>query len=109
MATQPQNQTQTIGTTATFSVSVNGTAPFSYFWFKNGAQISGANSSSYTTPTLTSADNGNTYYCNITNCNSQSGVTSNSATLTVTGSGSCTAVTISSQPQNQTVSSGSTA
>ncbi len=80
---QPQNQIANVGDTATFNVSVNGTAPFQYFWFKNGVQIPGASSPSYTTPTLSSADNGSTFYCNITNCNFQNGVTSSSTTLTV--------------------------
>ena len=97
---QPQNQTVNAGGTATFSVSVNGTAPFLYFWYKNGVQIPGASNSSYTTPPLTTSDNGNYYYCLITNCNSQNGTSSNRANLTVNTS--CTGVTISSQPQNQT-------
>ena len=83
MSTQPQSQTITVGSTATLSVGVNGTSPFLYFWYKNGVQVSGANSSSYTTPTLTISDNGNYYYCIITNCSSTYGVTSNNATLTV--------------------------
>jgi C1A family cysteine protease len=107
MATQPQNQTQTVGSTATFSVSVNGSAPFLYFWYKNGAQISGANSSSYTTPSLTSSDNGNTYYCIITNCSNLSQVTSSTATLSINTP--CTAVSMATQPQNQTQTVGSTA
>ena len=107
IGTHPQNQTANAGSTATFSVSVNGTSPFLYFWYKNGVQISGANSSSYTTPILSSTDNNNYYYCIITNCNSQSGITSNNATLTVNSN--CTGVSISSQPQNQTANSGSTA
>lgn len=62
VAAQPQNQTATEGGTATFSVSVNGDAPFQYFWYKNGQQIPGASNSSYTTPILSLSDNGNTYY-----------------------------------------------
>ncbi len=42
---QPAGQSDTVGQTATFSVMVTGTAPL-----KNNANISGANSASYTTP-----------------------------------------------------------
>ena len=44
------NQTVTAGQTATFSVVAGGTAPLSYQWQKNGANISGATLPSYTTP-----------------------------------------------------------
>jgi len=95
IASQPQNQTVASGSTATFSVTANGTAPILYFWYKNGIQIPGATSSSYTTPTLTATDNGNTYYCNLLNCNNQNGVTSNTATLTITGSSCIASFTVS--------------
>ena len=91
VATQPQNQTVTVGNTATFNVSVNGTPPFSYFWYKNEVytNVSTVNSSntsdSYTTPTLTTGDNGNTYYCLIINCGSYQ-AQSNNAYLTVNSS-----------------------
>src|SRR6202035_4279517 len=48
--TQPTSQTINGGQTATFSVTASGTAPLSYQWEKNGGAISGATSSSYTTP-----------------------------------------------------------
>ena len=50
ITTQPASQTVTAGQTATFSVTATGTAPLSYQWKKNGAAISGATASSYTTP-----------------------------------------------------------
>ncbi len=53
ITTQPASQTVTAGQTATFSVTATGTAPLSYQWQKNGAAISGATSSSYTTPAET--------------------------------------------------------
>jgi len=86
ISTQPQSQTKTVGITATFSVSASGTPPFTYQWYKNGSSISSQTNSSYTTPTLTSNDNGNTYKCYITNCNGNSNITSNTATLTVNNS-----------------------
>src|SRR5207244_9991606 len=50
ITTQPANQTVTAGQTATFTVVATGTAPLSYQWQKNGANLAGATSSSYTTP-----------------------------------------------------------
>lgn len=88
ISSQPSNQTVTSGTTATFSVGVTGTTPFLYFWYKNGTHITGSSSSSYTTPILSSSDNGNTYYCIVTNCNSMQQAISNTVTLTVNSSGS---------------------
>jgi hypothetical protein len=58
ITTQPANRTVTAGQTATFSVTAAGTAPLSYQWRKNGANIGGATSASYSTPATTSADNG---------------------------------------------------
>ena len=53
ITTQPANQTVNAGQTATFSVTATGTAPLSYQWQKNGANITGATSASYTTPMTT--------------------------------------------------------
>ena len=82
--THPVSQTVTAGNTATFSVTVSGTSPFTYQWYKNNASISGATSSSYTTPVLSTSDNGSTYYCYVTNCNGTYNASSTTATLTVT-------------------------
>ncbi len=79
--TQPANQTVTAGQTATFSIVVAGTPPLTYQWQKNGADISGATSSSYTTPVTTAADSGEMFRVMVTNA--AGSVTSNSATLTV--------------------------
>ncbi|PYU52847.1 MAG: pyrrolo-quinoline quinone [Acidobacteria bacterium] len=81
ISTQPANQTVSVGQTATFSVGAAGTPPLTYQWQKNGADIPGATSSSYTTPATTSADSGAMFRVVITN--SAGSVTSNSATLTV--------------------------
>ena len=55
----PQNVTTTELATVTFSAGASSTAgPLSYQWQKNGTNILRANSSSYTTPPLTLADNG---------------------------------------------------
>ncbi|MFT6923157.1 MAG: hypothetical protein ACJA1C_002167 [Crocinitomicaceae bacterium] len=77
----PINQTVTSSNTSTFSVSSTGTLPITYQWKKNNINISGATSSSYTTPTLTISDDGNLYKCEMTNCDGT--VESNSGLLTV--------------------------
>ncbi|HYL82938.1 MAG TPA: immunoglobulin domain-containing protein [Candidatus Angelobacter sp.] len=102
---QPTSQTVTAGQSATFSVSVSGTVPFSYQWRKNSANISGATSASYTTPATTSADNGEKF--DVVVSNSAGSVTSNQVTLTV--SAASAAPTITTQPANQTVTAGQTA
>ena len=58
-----------------------GTAPLSYQWEKNGANITGATSASYTTPATTLADNGALFAVIVSN--DVGSVTSNNATLTV--------------------------
>jgi len=102
ITTQPQSQTVTVGATATFSVVASGTAPLSYQWSKNGTAISGATSSSYTTPATMSGDNGATFTVKVTN--SVGNQTSNAATLTVN-----VPPQITTQPQNQTVTVGAMA
>src|SRR5712691_11334709 len=81
ITSQPANQTVTAGQTATFTVVATGTAPLSYQWHKNGANISGATSASYTTPATTSTDNGSTFRAVVSN--SVGSVTSNASTLTL--------------------------
>src|SRR5260370_2259892 len=58
ITTQPASQSVTAGQTASFSVAAMGTTPLNYQWQKNSVAISGATSSSYTTPATTSSDNG---------------------------------------------------
>jgi hypothetical protein len=81
ITTQPANQTVTAGQTATFSVTVMGTTPFSYQWQNGATAITGATSSSYTTPATTTADSGSQYSVVVSNAIAT--VTSNAATLTV--------------------------
>src|SRR5207253_6912280 len=50
IATQPTNQTVTIGQTATFIVVATGTAPLSYQWQKNATAITEATTAKYKTP-----------------------------------------------------------
>jgi hypothetical protein len=102
---QPTNQTVTAGQTASFSISANGTGPLSYQWRKNGTNITGATSTSYTTPATTTADSGAQFSVRVTN--PAGNVISNSATLTVTAAP--VAPSITAQPANRTVTAGQTA
>ena len=105
ITTQPHSQAVAVGAMATFTVAASGTAPLSYQWLKNGTAIAGATSSSYTTPATVSGDNGATFTVKVSN--SAGSQMSNAATLTVTGTP--VAPTITAQPQNETVTVGSTA
>src|ERR1700722_14568542 len=105
ITTQPANQTVTAGQTATFSVVAAGTAPLSYQWQKNGANITGATSASYTTPSTASTDNGSTFQVVVSN--SAGSVTSTAATLTVNATSGAPVIT--QQPQSQTVQVGQSA
>ena len=79
---QPAARTVTAGQTASFAVAATGTAPLTYQWRKNGSNISGATSSTYTTPGTVSGDNNAVFTVVVTN--GRGTATSNSATLTVT-------------------------
>ena len=105
ITTPPANQTVAAGQTATFTVVAGGTAPLSYQWQKNGANITGATSASYTTPITTTADSGSAFAVVVTN--TAGTVTSAAATLTVTAA--AVAPTITTPPANQTVTAGQTA
>ncbi len=80
----PANQSVAPGQAATFSVVASGSSPLSYQWQKNSAAIAGATSPSYTTPPTALSDNGSTYRCVVSN--TAGTATSNSASLSVSGS-----------------------
>jgi hypothetical protein len=105
ITTQPVNQTVTAGQTATFTAVAGGTAPLSYQWQKNGANIAGATATSYTTPATATTDSGSTFRVVVNN--TAGTVTSAAATLTVNAAP--VAPTITTQPVNQTVTAGQTA
>ncbi|WP_430409287.1 immunoglobulin domain-containing protein [Kordia sp.] len=102
---QPGDQSVSSGNSATFLVSANGTAPITYQWKRNGSNISGATNNIYTTSQLDLSDDGNSYQCEVTNCDGS--INSNIATVTVTNS--CNGVDISQNPQDQTRTIGETA
>jgi hypothetical protein len=62
---QPQNQAVNNNASATFSVSVSAAVSIGYQWKKNGSDIVGATSSSYTTGSLTTTNDTDTYFCNV--------------------------------------------
>jgi hypothetical protein len=81
IVTQPSNVTVAAGQVAEFSVAANGSQPLSFQWQRNGTNISGATSASYSTPPTIAADNGATFRVVVSN--SAGSVTSAAATLTV--------------------------
>ena len=105
ISAQPANQTVTAGQSATFTVVASGRGTIGYQWYKNGAPISGANFSSYTTSATSSTDNGEQFRVVVTNRNSS--LTSSTATLTVNAA--MLAPSIATQPVNQTVTAGQAA
>ena len=103
ITTQPVSADVAAGQTASFSVASTGTAPLSYQWRKNGTAISGANSSSYTTPPTTASDNRALF--TVVVANGAGSATSNTATLNVAGAAG---VAIQVNPTSATVAQGST-
>jgi hypothetical protein len=102
---QPADETVAVGQEAFFTVTAAGTAPLSYQWQKNGTAIAGAGTPTYTSPPVTSGDNGATFSVVVSNHVGQ--VTSRAARLTV--SGGATAPTITTQPADQTITAGQSA
>ena len=78
---QPQDVSAFTGQSAIFSVSAQGTAPLQYQWQRDGLDIAGANSASYSTDSLSLADDGASFSVDISN--SVASVSSNAVQLTV--------------------------
>ena len=104
ITTQPISQTVGVGQSASFVVIATGSAPLSYQWQKNGANIAGATSASYTTPAATTGDNAAKFSVAVSN--SAGSVASNVATLTVTAAQGSGAPQITTQPASQSVTAG---
>ena len=64
---QPQSQNICLDKDVTFSITAAGTTPITYQWLKNGSEISGATSSSYTINNVATADEGYYFSCEVTN------------------------------------------
>ena len=102
---QPANATVSVGQMATFSVTATGTAPLSYQWQKNKANISGATAASYTTPATTSGDNGAKF--DVVVSNSAGSMNSGTAMLTVNPAG-VTLKSIAVTPMSPSIVAGNT-
>jgi hypothetical protein len=79
--TGPDDATAAVGATATFTIVVVSTLPYTVAWYKNGVLISGQTSTTLSV-TAALADNGAEYYAEVTN--SAGSTSSDVATLTVT-------------------------
>lgn len=99
VTTQPATVAVNPGQSATFSVTVGGTAPFSYQWRRNGAPITGATGATYS---VANAQLGNTGSYSVTITNAGGSVVSNAADLIVN-----TIPDFTSQPRTQTALAGS--
>ncbi len=108
IVTPPQDATITTGHTASLSVSVTGTAPFTYKWYEGNfpsttklkkTSTASSATNTFVTPVLTASTN---YWVEITNaCDS-----ARSATVHVTVTSGCTAPAITVQPTGATVQPG---
>ena len=105
ITTPPASQSVVTGRSATFTVTATGGAPLAYQWKKNGADISGANASTYTTPATSMGDSGAVFAVAVSN--SAGTATSSDARLTVTAAPMAPAIT--KQPEAITVTVGQTA
>src|SRR5664280_453034 len=98
---RPSTGTVLAGQSVTFSVSADGTAPFAYQWYKNGAMIAGATGGTFSIGSVAETDAGN-YYAFVSN--SAGSTTSDDATLIVNAATVAPAFT--TQPTSQTVPAG---
>jgi alpha-tubulin suppressor-like RCC1 family protein len=77
---QPARQSILLGSNVTFTISISGTAPYTYQWLFNGVNISFATNATYSIPSVAVTNTGN-YSVAVTNA--FGGVVSSGATLTV--------------------------
>jgi sugar lactone lactonase YvrE len=100
VAVQPASQHVAAGGSVAFSVTVAGTPPFEYAWYRGDPAIAGATNATYATNDVQLADSGSQFTCVITNA--YGSVTSSVATLMVGLPPS-----ITTQPSNQSAQTGS--
>ena len=106
IGTHPQSQTIASGQPVTFTVSATGSTPLQYQWQRNNVNIAGANSDSYTIPSVSPADSGAVFRCIVTNAFGSA--TSNNATLTVTVPNTAPTATINAPPAGTLYNAGDT-
>lgn len=78
----PADQSVVVGSPAQFAVEATGSGALTYQWQRNGSDIAGAQSSSYTLGAATIVDSGSNFTVIVSNSNTS--VTSSAAALTVT-------------------------
>jgi len=101
----PQDQTVPAGSSATFTVAASGAQPLFYQWQRDGLDIPGATSSSYTLTGVQPQDNGALFRCRVSNAFGST--TSNPAQLTVSNNESPVA-TILAPPNGARYNAGDT-
>jgi hypothetical protein len=99
--TQPVAQSACLGGSVSFNVAASGSGTITYQWKKNGTDITGATSATYSIASVTAGDAANYSVAVTSGCGS---TTSTSAALTITPS-----TNISTQPSAATVCSGASA
>ena len=95
----PQAASVGVNATATFSVTARGSAPLSYQWIRDGADIAGATASAYVTAPTVLGDNNTNFSVKVSN--TAGSVVSASAALTVSAADSVPAFI--TQPADQSV------
>ncbi|MCK4621333.1 MAG: immunoglobulin domain-containing protein [Desulfuromonadales bacterium] len=101
--TGPTNQTATQGDAATFSVSATGDSPFTYQWYETTAGYLLDEGTDTLVIATVLADNGNSYYCVVTDTN---GLFTQSSTATLTVSPASTIAPVIIGPEDKTVNAG---
>ncbi|HSI51360.1 MAG TPA: hypothetical protein VLA61_24095 [Ideonella sp.] len=102
---QPADLSVTAGQPASFTVAATGSDPLSYQWQRDGSDIVGATSATYSLATTANTDTGAVFRAVVSNV--AGSATSNSATLTVTTVPPV--LTITQQPADASVIAGSPA
>jgi hypothetical protein len=102
---QPASLSVVAGQPASFTVAASGTAPLTYQWQRNGVDIAGATSATYSLASAVIGDSGASFRAVVGNV--AGSVTSDPATLTVTSS--APVLTISPQPASVSVAAGAQA